>query len=51
METVTFVVAVTVEYNSIQSPCRADGIISFKAQCISPARLVVLILNIYTGKI
>ena len=29
--------------NFIQSPCRAAGINAFKAQCIPPAQLVVLI--------
>ena len=30
--------------NFIQGPCRAAGINAFKAQCIPPAQLVVLIL-------
>ena len=29
--------------NFIQGPCRAAGINAFKAQCIPPAQLVVLI--------
>ena len=31
--------------NFIQGPCRAAGINAFKAQCIPPAQLVVLILT------
>jgi hypothetical protein len=30
--------------NFIQGPCRAAGINAFKAQCIPPAQLVVLIV-------
>ena len=30
--------------NFIQGPCRAAGINAFKAQCIPPAQLVVLII-------
>ena len=30
--------------NFIQGPCRAAGINAFKAQCIPPAQLVVLIM-------
>ena len=32
--------------NFIQGPCRAAGINAFKAQCIPPAQLVVLIIQI-----
>ena len=31
--------------NFIQGPCRAAGINAFKAQCIPPAQLVVLITS------
>ena len=31
--------------NFIQGPCRAAGINAFKAQCIPPAQLVVLIIS------
>ena len=31
--------------NFIQGPCRAAGINAFKAQCIPPAQLVVLIFG------
>jgi hypothetical protein len=31
--------------NFIQGPCRAAGINAFKAQCIPPAQLVVLIFK------
>ena len=31
--------------NFIQGPCRAAGINAFKAQCIPPAQLVVLIYS------
>ena len=31
--------------NFIQGPCRAAGINAFKAQCIPPAQLVVLICS------
>ena len=36
--------------NFIQGPCRAAGINAFKAQCIPPAQLVVLICAFYPKK-
>ena len=35
--------------NFIQGPCRAAGINAFKAQCIPPAQLVVLIMFSFEG--
>jgi hypothetical protein len=36
--------------NFIQGPCRAAGINAFKAQCIPPAQLVVLIVYLKVNK-
>ena len=36
--------------NFIQGPCRAAGINAFKAQCIPPAQLVVLISLFFVRK-
>ena len=37
--------------NFIQGPCRAAGINAFKAQCIPPAQLVVLIFPVLSDSI